>query len=69
MSTNTKEIIFHNLVESGLGLNTGTGNLIKVTLHPGVRAFASINAPGEAVFRTRSQVRKHAQKLAKLMCS
>lgn len=67
MSTNSREIIFPNLVESCRSLSNG--NVIKLTTTANTRAFSASNARCEAAIRTRSQVREHAQKIAHLMCN
>lgn len=67
MSTNSKEIVFPNLVESCRSLSNG--NVIKLTPGPNIRVFSASNARCEAAVRTRFQVREHAKKVAKLMCN
>lgn len=64
----TKEITFLNLIESCQSLSNG--NVVSYTPPTEAsRAFSAPNARGEAAFRTRSQVRKGAISIARLMCA
>lgn len=64
----TKEITFINLIESCQSLSNG--NVVSYTpTTQSSRAFSASNARGEAVFRTRTQVRNGAISIARLMCA
>lgn len=68
MSTNSREIIFPNLVESCQSLSNDNGKVVTLKPNSETRAFSASNARCEPAIRTRSQVREHAQRVASLMC-
>lgn len=65
----TKQITFKNLIESCQSLSNGNIVSVTPTNQSIPRAFSATNARGEAVIRTRSQVRSGAVSIARLMCA